>query len=866
MRWRRGFPLGLALAIAVIAGVAAFNVAVTGRLIETMEAADRTRRVVEQIDDVAAAIAEAEAAKRAYVIDGAAAHLQRYAAAKHRLERIPVLLAELDRDDPVQLQRIAVLEVMVESRVRALDGSIEARRTLGFDKSREEQSVREGGAITERIRRLLDVMAADEEHELEEREEAATRSVIYERIAQVAGVIASVALLLIVFGRLRHQALLRERSESRLATTLDSIGEGVIATDRHGRIERMNPIAERLTGWSLEQARGKPFVDVFRIVHETKREPTRDPFGRVVRNNRGGEIALQTLLIARDGTETSIAENAAAIVEHGNQRAGAVRIFRDVGRERVWADSIRQANLFLDSIVENIPNMVFVKDANDLKFVRFNRAGETLIGVDREALIGKSDLDLFPASQAEHFQARDREVLAKKEIVDIPEEPIDTPTGQRWLHTKKIPILDEEGAPRFLLGISEDVTERKQIADRLRQLNEDLERRVEERTSALQKTEEQLRQSQKLEAIGRLAGGIAHDFNNLLSVILSYTEMLVVRVPDGDVKEDIQEIHEAGTRAADLTRQLLAFSRQQVLSPKVLDLNEVIDGMQKLLRRVIGEHIELRTTRRRTGHVKVDPGQMEQVIMNLVVNARDAMPKGGTLTIETANVELDDTASAAHVGAQPGPYVMLAVTDTGAGMDPETQARIFEPFFTTKPTGKGTGLGLSTVFGIVQQSGGTVWVYSEPGKGTTFKIYLPRTTEVGHEERAAPVMHATRGSETVLLVEDEAQVRAVVRTVLTKAGYQVLEAHDGEDALRMCERFSGSIHLVLTDVVMPKMSGRELAERVSSFRPETKVLFMSGYTDDTVVHHGTLAEGMEFIQKPITPDALMRRIREVLRN
>ena len=286
--------------------------------------------------------------------------------------------------------------------------------------------------------------------------------------------------------------------------------------------------------------------------------------------------------------------------------------------------------------------------------------------------------------------------------------------------------------------------------------------------------------------------------------------------------------------------------------------------MQKLLGRVIGEDIELRTTCRARGHVMVDPGQMEQVMMNLVVNARDAMPDGGTLTIETSDIDLDAEAAARHIGAQPGSYVMLAVTDTGKGMDAETRSRIFEPFFTTKPTGKGTGLGLSTVFGIVQQSGGTVWVYSEPGGGTAFKIYLPRTIDAEHAERKTGPKRATNGTETILLVEDEAQVRTVVRTVLTNAGYQVLEAHSGEDALHLSEKFSGTIQLVLTDVVMPRMSGRELADRLRAVRPDSKVLFMSGYTDDTVVHHGILDEGIEFLQKPVTPDALMRRIREVL--
>jgi len=568
----------------------------------------------------------------------------------------------------------------------------------------------------------------------------------------------------------------------------------------------------------------------------------------------------RAVVIARLGQLTATAASISILVV----------VFRRLRREnalrREAAARESDANRFLDSIVENIPNMVFVKDAKDLRFVRFNRAGERLLGLTRDQLVGKSDRDLFPASQADAFQSKDREVLANKDIFDIPEEPIDTPSGQRWLHTRKIPITDDDGTPLFLLGISEDITIQKQASDQMRAMNEELERRVRERTAALEATEIQLRQSQKLDAIGRLAGGIAHDFNNLLSVILSYSEMLVDDLKEGQVRDDVQEIHNAGKRAADLTRQLLAFSRQQVLAPKILDVNELLGGMDRLLRRVIGEHIELRTLDgSKIDKIKVDPGQLEQVIMNLVVNARDAMPRGGTLTLETANVELDQSYAATHAGVEPGAYVMLAVTDTGVGMDKDIQARIFEPFFTTKPRGKGTGLGLSTVFGIIKQSGGTVWCYSEPGTGTTFKIYFPRAPDVAPATRAVTGIAAKlHGTETILLVEDESQVRALARTVLVKAGFQVLEATNGEDALMLCERFAGTIHLVLTDVVMPKMGGRELVERLQVLRPATKVLYMSGYTDDTVVHHGVLDEGVAFLQKPITPEALTSKIRDVL--
>jgi two-component system, cell cycle sensor histidine kinase and response regulator CckA len=482
----------------------------------------------------------------------------------------------------------------------------------------------------------------------------------------------------------------------------------------------------------------------------------------------------------------------------------------------------------------------------------------------------------------------DREALAQRTSLPPAEVLVDTPAGARWLRTRRVPILDDDQAPRHLLVVAEDVTDRRRLEEGLRGLNAELERRVTERTAelteanarleqevaerrptaeALARTEEQFLQSQKMEAVGRLAGGVAHDFNNLLSVILGYGEILL---SDSQVDEaaraDIREITRAGERAADLTRQLLAFSRQQVLAPTVLDLNAVLAGMGSMLVRLLGEDVELRTLPGAAlGRVLVDPGQIEQVILNLVVNARDAMPRGGSLTIETANVELDAGYSTEHPGANPGPHVLLAVSDTGTGMDAETRARIFEPFFTTKEKGKGTGLGLSTVFGIVRQSGGTVWVYSEPGHGTTFKIYLPRTQDDRRPSVPAPAPDPSpRGTETILLTEDDTALRVLARVALVRLGYQVLEAADADEALLLAARYSGPIHLLLTDVVMPKVSGRELAERLAAVRPDTRVLFMSGYTDDTVVRHGVLAAGIAFLQKPITPQSLARKVREVL--
>ncbi len=408
--------------------------------------------------------------------------------------------------------------------------------------------------------------------------------------------------------------------------------------------------------------------------------------------------------------------------------------------------------------------------------------------------------------------------------------------------------------------------ERELRESQLRKAHKESESALRVSEKGRRESEGQLRQAQKMEAVGRLAGGVAHDFNNVLSVILTYSELIFNELGSGNpMREDVDEIRKAAKRAADITRQLLMFSRQQVLEPRILDLNEVLVGMDRMLRRLLGEDVDLvLQITPSLGRVRVDRGSIEQVIMNLVMNARDAMPTGGKLTMQTTDVDLDESYAEAHLGVNPGPYIMLAVTDTGIGMDKATQARIFEPFFTTKPKDKGTGLGLSTAFGIVQQSGGSIWVYSEEGSGTTFQIHLPRVDGTLESFRPPAPLTTLCGSETILLVEDEEQVRAVARSVLRKNGYDVIEARSGEDALRLSGRHGGTIHLLLSDVVMPQMSGPDLAKQLARTRPHMKVLFMSGYVDDSVVRHGVLQADVAFLQKPITPDLLTRKVREVI--
>jgi signal transduction histidine kinase/ActR/RegA family two-component response regulator len=417
-----------------------------------------------------------------------------------------------------------------------------------------------------------------------------------------------------------------------------------------------------------------------------------------------------------------------------------------------------------------------------------------------------------------------------------------------------------EEANRQLEQLSETNAQKRTVAEQ-------------ERTDALEalhNTEKQLLQSQKLEAVGRLAGGISHDFNNLLTVILGYSDIMKRNLQEGHpLRRNVEEIVRASERAASLTRQLLAFSRKQVMQPKVFELNTVVTDLEKMLRRMIGEDIELRVSlQSELGNIKADPVQLEQVIMNLVVNARDAMPKGGKLSIETTNVYLDEAYAREHVSVAPGDYVMLAISDTGCGMNEETSQHIFEPFFTTKEQGKGTGLGLSMVYGIVRQSGGNIWVYSEEGRGTTFKIYFPRVTMHAEEHRrTSGALDGPRGCETILLVEDAELVRNLARQVLEGAGYRVLEAANAEAAIDLCERINGDrIDLLLTDVIMPGMSGNEMSRVLLKKQPGMPVLYMSGYTDDAIVQHGVLEAGINFLQKPFTPGALTLKVREVLDN
>ena len=541
---------------------------------------------------------------------------------------------------------------------------------------------------------------------------------------------------------------------------------------------------------------------------------------------------------------------------------------------------------FFRSVLESAPLGVValhLEDAADdssLRIVYANPAASELTGIDLQRAVGRKLAEAFPWIPAARIRSYGH-VCRTQRPLSLGAVRFSREDKERTFNVAAFPaparsvviVFDRAEEPFFGDSAARSAQEA------LRAAQAELERRVAERTDelqleiaerfraeeALQRTEEQLRQAQKMEAIGRLAGGIAHDFNNVLSVVLSYCDLMLDQVPaKSPLRGDLEEVRRAGERSATLTQQLLAFSRQQVLQPRVIDLNDIVGGMRRMLQRLLGEDVELELhCARRLDKVRVDPVQIEQVLLNLAVNARDAMPAGGRLTIETDNVELDARFAAEHLGVRPGPHVLLAVSDTGMGMDSETRARIFEPFFTTKEKGKGTGLGLSTAFGIVKQSGGSIWACSEPGKGATFKVYLPATVDAPDSLPAPQPAFKLKGSETVLIVEDEDQVRLLAAGILRKFGYRVLEARMAREAIAVAKAEEGPVDLLLTDVVMPGMAGPVLAEKLVAMRPGLQVLFMSGHTD-AVVRHRVLEGGAAFLQKPFIPEVLARRVRQVL--
>ena len=631
------------------------------------------------------------------------------------------------------------------------------------------------------------------------------------------------------------------RSEERYRLLAENISDVIGLYDLGTNAVYVSPSVQQLRGYTPAEMIARPMMDqlapgsrdlamrVFQEEMEMERSGRADPA-------RSRTVEFEVL--CKDGTTVWTESKLTAVRDSSGSLTGFVAVSRDITERKRVEETLRNTSQTLRTLIDASVLAIVALD-RDGRVTLWNNAATRMFGWSAQEVLGRP----FPAvpedRRAEFEDGRVRSQAGEDVVYETQRRRKDGSLVD--VLRSSAAIFDPQGELAGTMGILVDITERKQL-------------------------EEELRQAVKMEGIGRLAGGIAHDFNNLLTVIGGRAYLLLSQLPAGHaMRRDLLLIQQTGDRAAALTRQLLAFSRKQMLAPAVIDLNEIVSGMRALLERVLGEDVDLiMDLDPSLGHVSADPGQLEQVILNMAVNARDAMPEGGQLTLETRHLDVDPPYARQKVELAPGPYEVLSISDTGVGMDAATVARVFEPFFTTKAVGKGTGLGLATAYGIVKQSGGHITVHSEPGSGATFRIYLPRTESSESASLAVEETAARRGTEVVLLAEDDINLRALTRDILASNGYTVLESQDVEDALRIAERQDGTIQLLLTDVVMPRMSGRVLAEAVKRFRPDVKVLYMSGYTDNAIVHHGVLDPGTALLQKPFSPAALARKVREVL--
>jgi two-component system cell cycle sensor histidine kinase/response regulator CckA len=635
-------------------------------------------------------------------------------------------------------------------------------------------------------------------------------------------------------------------SKQTIESIVDASPLAIIALGPDTRVHAWNRAAERIFGWTAAEVLGKPNPTMPPEERESHRE-------RIAAAMRGNTIANKEVRrLRKDGTIADVVLSTAPMRDPQGRVTGAIGVLADITERKRAEEQAHKAELQFRTLVEQLPLATYTEELDQESASYMSPQIEQIVGYTAEEWV--SDPNFF--SKCLHPEDRDH-VLATFAEMHRTGEPqeceyrlIARDGRVVWCHDAAVGVRDESGRPLYIQGCLVDVSERRAAAE------------------ALRESEEQLRQAQKLEAVGRLAGGVAHDFNNMMSAVVGFSELALSELEQSHpLRGHITEIHRAGERATTMTNQLLAFSRKQILQPQTLNLNAVVSETETLLERLIGDDIELVSVLEpNLDPIEVDPVQLQQVLVNLALNARDAMPRGGRLTVETANVTLDSAYAASHLEIVPGDYVQLAVSDTGIGMDADVQRRIFEPFFTTKEPGKGTGLGLSTVFGVVKQHGGAISVESEPECGSTFRIYLRRTESLKPApQRPAPELtHCPAGSATILVVEDEELVLNLERAVLEQCGYIVLAAVTPADALQLSAAFDGPIDLLLTDVVMPGMSGRELAERLVVSRPAMKVLYSSGYTGEEIVRHGVLAEGIEFLPKPVTPTSLTSKVREVL--
>jgi two-component system, cell cycle sensor histidine kinase and response regulator CckA len=641
--------------------------------------------------------------------------------------------------------------------------------------------------------------------------------------------------LFLVQSQLLYSSQELQKNLSLLQGITEGTTDAVFVKDLQGRYLMMNSAGARFLGRSIEEVVGKDDSELFTP------ENGREIMARDRTVIQAGETRTYEEVGISEGVTRTFLSTKGPYRDATGRVVGLLGIARDITDRKRAEEEIHKSQQRLRIHAEHTPLAVIEWDPQ-FRVAAWNAAAERIFGFSREEATGQHASFMVPPAFREHVQQVWQELIQQKGGTRSTNDNT-TKDGRtiscEWYNT---PLVDEAGRVLGVASLVQDVTERVAL-------------------------EEKLRQSQKMEAIGRLAGGVAHDFNNMLTIIMGYGQILADGLPPtGRLTDATAQIRSTADRAAGITRQLLAFSRKQVLSPRLIDLNNIMLNLDSMLRRLIGEDIEVLTVPgSNLGTVKADPGQIEQVLMNLALNARDAMPQGGKLTLETENMNLDDTYAREHAPLQPGRFVMLAVSDTGTGMSPDTQAHIFEPFFTTKEVGKGTGLGLSTVYGIVKQSGGYIWVYSEPNQGTTFKIYLPRVDQpaesVRSEKQPAGVQ---RGTETILLVEDDAALRQLTTSVLEERGYKVLPAADTQEGLALCRANRNDLHLLVTDVIMPGMNGRQFADQVKLISPRTKVLYVSGYTNNAIVHYGVLDPGLWFLPKPFPLSALVAKVREVL--
>jgi PAS domain S-box-containing protein len=633
-----------------------------------------------------------------------------------------------------------------------------------------------------------------------------------------------------------EQALVQAERKYRLIFEEAIIG--IYQSTPDGRLLSANPAMARMYGFDSAE---EMMTGIYDIQHQLYVDPARrDQFKKELREN-GLVEHFEVEVYRKDGRKIWLSTNARVVYE-GDIIARYEGTFEDVTDRKLLEDQLRTAQQEYRDIVDNAVVGIF-QTTPEGRYLTVNPAMAAMLGYDSPRQLIATITNIPRQIYVDpNLREELKNLLREQGVAKNFECQAYRKDGSKMWLSAHVRAIFKDGEVVRYEGMNEDITQRKLL-------------------------EAQLLQAQKMEAVGQLAGGVAHDFNNALSVITGYSDILQINLPPGDAAhKHAEEIAKAGRRAAALTRQLLAFSRKQVIQPVVLDLNAATSELEKMLRRLIGEHIEITFKRSPAlGLVKMDPGQVEQVLMNLAVNARDAMPQGGKLCIETANVELDETYARQNLFVTPGPHVMLSVSDTGCGIDKETQLHIFEPFFTTKEPGKGTGLGLSTVYGIAKQNAGYIMVYSEVGKGTTFRLYLPRLAGAAE---VVPQLHAPEtvpcGTETVLIVEDEEPLRILARTCLESNHYSVLDAPDGAAALELVKKHPGRIHLLLTDVVMPGINGRELANRLTALQPEIKVLYMSGYTNDLIDQQGILDQDTALIEKPFTLRSLLAKVYQVL--